>query len=54
MESEVKVWDAETGKNVANLRGHTGNIYSIKYANDGSYAMSVGTDKAVKIWDVRV
>ena len=22
MESDVKVWDTETGKNVANLKGH--------------------------------
>ena len=54
MESDVKVWDTETGKNIANLKGHQGNIYSIKYSFDGSFALSVGTDKIIKIWDVRV
>ena len=54
LESYVKVWDTETGKNVANLKGHHGNIYSIKYADDGAFAMSVGTDKTVKVWDIRV
>lgn len=53
MESDVKVWDTETGKNVANLQGHQGNIYSIKSSFDGSFAISVGTDKMVKIWDIR-
>jgi len=54
VESDVKVWDTETGKNIANLKGHQGNIYSIKYSFDGSFALSVGTDKIIKIWDVRV
>ena len=53
MENDVKVWDTEKGINVANLQGHQGNIYSIKSSYDGSYAISVGTDKMVKIWDIR-
>lgn len=53
MDNDVKVWDTEIGKNIANLKGHQGNIYSIKMAYDGSFAVSVGTDKMVKIWDVR-
>lgn len=53
MENDVKVWDTEVGKNIANLQGHQGNIYSIKMSYDGSFAVSVGTDKIVKIWDVR-
>ena len=53
MESDVKVWDTETGKNVANSKGHQGNIFSIKSSFDGSFAISVGTDKMIKIWDIR-
>lgn len=53
MENDVKVWDTEIGKNIANLKGHQGNIYSIKMSYDGSFAVSVGTDKIIKIWDVR-
>jgi WD40 repeat protein len=47
------VWNSESGRNVANLKGHSGSIYSIKMSNDGSFAMSVGTDKYIRIWDVR-
>lgn len=47
VDTEVKVWDSETGKNIANLKGHKGSIYSIKMSNDGSYAFSVGTDKFI-------
>ena len=53
MENDVKVWDTETGQNIANLQGHQGNIYSIKSSFDGSFAVSVGTDKMIKIWDIR-
>ena len=53
MENDVKVWDTETGQNIANLQGHQGNIYSIKTSFDGSFAVSVGVDKLIKIWDIR-
>ena len=53
MENDVKVWDTQTGENVANLKGHEGNINSIKASLDGSFAISVGTDKKIKIWDIR-
>lgn len=33
--------------------GHAGSINSIKVVSDGSFAMSVGTDKYIRIWDVR-
>jgi WD40 repeat protein len=48
------VWNSETGKNFANLKGHQGGIYSIKMAGDGSFAVSVGTDKKIMLWDIRV
>ena len=38
---------------MANLKGHQGNIYSIKSSYDGSFAVSVGIDKVIKIWDIR-
>lgn len=54
MENELKVWNTESGQNVANLAGHQGDIYSIKASYDGSFAVSVGVDKMVKLWDIRV
>lgn len=38
---------------MSSLKGHQGSIYSIKMTADGSFAMSVGTDKFIRIWDVR-
>lgn len=54
IDTDVKVWDSETGKNVASLKGHKGGINSIKMTNDGSVAFSVGSDKFIQLWDVRV
>ena len=52
-DKDVKVWNSETGQQVASLKGHTGDINSIKMAADGSYAVSVGTDRKILIFDIR-
>ena len=49
----MKVWNTETGKNFANLSGHKGDVHSIKMAQDGTYAVSVGTDKKILLFDIR-
>jgi WD40 repeat protein len=54
IDRDVKVWNSETGKQIASLKGHQGDIHSIKMAQDGSYAISVGTDKKILIFDIRV
>mmetsp|Transcript_21393 Transcript_21393/g.20565 ORF Transcript_21393/g.20565 Transcript_21393/m.20565 type:complete len:88 (+) Transcript_21393:826-1089(+) len=53
IDTEVKMWDSETGKNITNLKGHKGSIYSIKILPDGSSALSVGTDRFIHVWDLR-
>lgn len=50
---DVKVWNSETGQQIASLKGHQGDINSIKMAQDGSFAISVGTDKKILIFDIR-
>lgn len=47
VDKEVKVWDSETGKNVANMKGHQSDVYSIKMSNDGAFAFSVGKDRFI-------
>ena len=53
IDQDVKVWNSETGINVANLSGHQGDIHSIKMAQDGSFAISVSTDKQILLFDIR-
>jgi len=54
IDTDIKVWDTETGKNFMSLIGHTGAIYSIKIANEGALCASVGTDKNLRVWDLRI
>jgi WD40 repeat protein len=53
VDRDLKVWNSETGQQIASLKGHNGDINSIKMATDGSFAISVGTDNRVLIFDIR-
>ena len=46
------LFDAATGKEVAQLKGHTDFIVSLSFSTDGRYLASAGRDGAVKLWDV--
>lgn len=35
------------------MKGHAGDVFSIKMAGDGSFAISVGMDKKIMIFDIR-
>jgi WD40 repeat protein len=58
----VRLWDPETGKIRAVLRGrkgdrneriHTATIRALAFAPDGSKLVSAGDDLTLKLWDVR-
>lgn len=49
----LKVWDTETGDNIANLKGHENGVFSIRPSNDGAF-ISVGKDKTIKLWDLKM
>jgi WD40 repeat protein len=47
------VWDAETGRPVASLFGHTGGIESVDVSADGRFVATATTDGTATIWDAR-
>ena len=47
----VKLWDAATGKLLANLPGHTDSICSVAWSPDGKTLASSSGDTTLKLWD---
>jgi len=48
---EVKVWDAETGREVSTLFGHQHEVNVCAYSPDGRRIVSGGHDGTLKVWD---
>ena len=48
----VYVWQADTGKLLARLWGHSSYIRSIVFSSDGRFLASGGFDATVRVWRV--
>ena len=50
-DKSVRVWDALTGVELMELKGHTGEVRSVAFSNDGTQIMSGSFDSSVRVWD---
>ena len=48
----LKVWDLESGQEVATLRGHTDEVFSVALSSDGRRAVSGSCDGTLKVWNL--
>ena len=51
LEKSVHVWDAQTGKLLQILRGHSGYVRFATFSNSGERVLTGSDDKTARIWD---
>ena len=51
-ESDIKLWDTATGKQIGQLEGHRSYVSSIVFWPDGKRLASSSGDQTVRIWDL--
>ena len=49
----LRLWDAETARLVADLKGHTDRVRSVAFSPDGSLLAAAGSDCVIWLWEAR-
>ena len=52
-DNKVRMWAAQTGKEVRTFKGHTDVVQSAAFSPDGKYALTGSFDKTARLWDIQ-
>jgi len=50
--SAVRLWDLLTGRELLELKGHTGTVHEVRFSPDGFLFASAGGDGSISLWEV--
>lgn len=50
-DSQIKIWDSESGEYEKTLKGHTDTVQDIAFDNTGKLLASSSADLSIKLWD---
>ncbi|ETO15612.1 WD-40 repeat protein [Reticulomyxa filosa] len=48
----VRIWDAESGKQLQTFRGHTDRVFAARFSPDGHAVVSCSGDGTIRLWDI--
>jgi WD40 repeat protein len=51
-DNSAQVWDVETGKEIARLSAHTGDVNCASFSSDSRRIVTGSDDKTARVWDV--
>lgn len=52
VDQTIRLWEADTGRDLRTFRGHLGSIHAVAFSPDGKLLASGSADTSVRIWNV--